>query len=58
MIVLSYAVLMIIRIYLIIPIYLQTSKAEGLAELHGVTGMSVLEKINSIYFQKVSPGLS
>ena len=53
-IVLSYEIIMIIRIYSIIPIYLQVSKTEGLAELHWVIGLSVLEKINSICFQKIS----
>ena len=33
-IVLSYVIIIIIRIYSIIPIYLQVSKTEGLAELH------------------------
>ena len=35
----------IIRINKILHIYLQVSKTEGLAELHWVTGLSVLEKI-------------
>ena len=47
-IILPYA---IIRIYTILHNYLQVSETEGLAELHWVIGMSVLEKINSIYFQ-------
>ena len=38
------------RIYTNLHIYLQVSKTEGLAELHWVIGLSVLEKINSIYF--------
>ena len=46
-IILSYA---IIRVYTILHIFLQVSKTEGLAELHWVIGLSVLEKINSIYF--------
>ena len=54
-IILSYA---IIRIYKILHIYLQVSETEGLAELHWVIGLSVLEKINSIYFQGISLVLS
>ena len=54
-IILSYA---IIRIYTILHIYLQVSETEGLAELHWVIGLSVLEKINSIYFQGISLVLS
>ena len=54
-IILSYA---IIRIYTILHIYLQVSETEGLAELHWVIGLSVLEKINSIYFQGISLALS
>ena len=54
-IILSYA---IIRIYTILHIYLQVSETEGLAELHWVIGLSVLEKINSIYFQGKSLVLS
>ena len=50
-IILSYA---IIRIYTILHIYLQVSETEGLAELRRVIGQSVLEKINSIYFQGIS----
>ena len=34
--------------------HLQVSETEGLAELHWVIGLSVLEKINSIYFQELS----
>ena len=49
--ILSYA---IIRICTILPIYMQVSETEGLAELHCVIGQSVLEKINSIYFQRIS----
>ena len=45
---------MIIRIYSIIPINLQVSKTERLAELDLVIGVSVLEKINSICFQRIS----
>ena len=48
----------IIRIYTILHICLQVSKTEGLAELHCVIGLSVLEKINSIYFQGISILLS
>ena len=47
MIILSYA---IIRIYPILHIYLQVFETEALAELHRVIGLSVLERINSIYF--------
>ena len=54
-IILSYA---IIRIYTILHIYLQVSETEGLAELHWVIRLSVLEKINSIYFQGISLVLS
>ena len=54
-IILSYA---IIRIYTILHIYLQVSETEGIAELHWVTGLSVLEKINSIYLQGISLVLS
>ena len=43
-----------IRIYTILHIYLQVSETEGLAKLHWVIGLSVLEKVNSIYFQGVS----
>ena len=50
-IILSYA---IFRIYTILHIYLQVSETQGLAELHWVIGPSVLEKINSIYFQGIS----
>ena len=49
---------MTIRIYSIIPIYLHVSKIEGLVELHCVVGLSVLEKINSIFFQRISLVLS
>ena len=35
----------IIRIYIILHIYLQVSETEGLADLHWVTGQSVLEKL-------------
>ena len=55
MIILSYT---IIRIYTILHIYLQVSETDGLAELHWVIGLSVLEKINSIYFQRISLVLS
>ena len=48
----------IIRIYTILHIYFQVSETEGLAELHWVIGLSVLEKINSIYFQGKSLVLS
>ena len=48
----------IIRIYTILHIYLQVTKTEGLAELHWVIGLSLLEKINSIYFQGISLVLS
>ena len=51
----SYA---IIRIYTILHIYLQVSETEGLTELHWVIGLSVSEKINSIYFQGLSLTLS
>ena len=44
-IILSYA---IIRIYIILHIYLQVSKTEGLAELQWVIGQIVSEKINPI----------
>ena len=54
-IILSYA---IIRIYKILHICFQVSETEGLAELHWVIGLSVLEKINSIYFQGISVVLS
>ena len=54
-IILSYA---IIRIYTILHIYLQVSETEGLAELHWVIGLNVLEKINSVYFQGISLVLS
>ena len=54
-IILSYA---IIRIYTFLHIYLQVSETERLAELHWVIGLSVLEKINSIYFQGISLVLS
>ena len=54
-IILSYA---IIRICTILRIYLQVSETEGLAELHWVIGLSVLEKNNSIYFQRISLVLS
>ena len=50
-IILSYA---IIRIYTILHIYLQFSETEGLEGLHWMIGLSVLEKINSIYFQGIS----
>ena len=46
----SYA---IIRIYTILDIYLQVSEIDGLAELHWLIRLSVLEKINSIYFQGI-----
>ena len=49
--ILSYA---IIRIYTILHIYLQVSETEGLAELHWVIGLSVLEQIYSIYFRGIS----
>ena len=45
-IILSYT---IIRICTILHIYMQVSETEGLAELH-----SVLEIINSVYFQGIS----
>ena len=54
-IILSYA---IIRIYTILHIYLQVSETEGLAELHSVIGLSVSEKVDSIYFQGISLVLS
>ena len=54
-IILSYA---IIRICTILHIYLQVPETGGLAELHWVIGLSVLEKINSIYFQGISLMLS
>ena len=41
---------MIVRIYSIIPIYLQLSKTEGLTEMHWLIGQSVLEKFNSILY--------
>ena len=53
--ILSYA---ITRIYTILHIYLQVSQTEGLVELQWVIGLSVLEKINSIYFQRISFVLS
>ena len=31
----------------------QVSETEGLPELHSVIGLSLLEKINSIYFQGI-----
>ena len=49
--ILSYA---IIRIHTILQIHLQVSETEGLAELHWVIGLSVSEKINSIYFLGIS----
>ena len=49
-IVLSYA---IIRIYVILPIYLQLAETEGLAKLDLVIGQSVLEKIESIYLHGI-----
>ena len=49
-IVLSYA---IIRIYIILPIYLQVAETEGLAKLDLVIGQIVLEKIDSIYFHGI-----
>ena len=54
-IILSYA---IIRIYIVLHIYLQVSETEGLAELHWVIGQSVLEKINSMYFDGISLAFS
>ena len=54
-IILSYV---IIRIYTISYIYLQVSETEGMAELHWVIGLKVLEKIISIYFQGISLLLS
>ena len=54
-IILSYA---IIRIYIILRIYLQVSKTEGLVELQWVIGQSVIEKINSIYFHEISLAFS
>ena len=54
-IILSYA---IIRIYTILHIYLQVSETERLAELQWVIELSVLEKINPIYFQGISLKLS
>ena len=54
-IILSYA---IIRIYTILHIYLQISETERLAELHRVIQLSLLEKINSIYFKGISLVLS
>ena len=44
---------MIIRIYSIIPIFLQVFKTGGLAELHWVIRLNVLEKIYSICFQGI-----
>ena len=52
-IILSYA---LIRICLILHIYF--TETEWLVELHWVSGLSVLEKINSIYFQGISLVLS
>ena len=46
------------RIYTILHIYLQVSETEGLAELHWVIGLSVLEKINLLYIQGISLVLS
>ena len=54
-IILSYAKT---RIYTILHIYLQVSKTEGQAELHWMIELSVLEKINSMYFQVISLVLS
>ena len=48
-IILSYG---IIRIETISDIYSQVSKTEGLAELQWVIGLSVAEKIKSIYKKK------
>ena len=48
----------IIRIYTILHTYLQVSETKGLAELHWVIGLSVLEKINSIHLQGISLVLS
>ena len=48
----------IIRIYTILHIYLLVSETEGLVQLHWVIGLSVLEKINLIYFQGISLVLS
>ena len=33
---------------------MHVSETKGLAELHGLIGQSVLEKINLIYFQGIS----
>ena len=48
----------IIRIYTILHIYLQVSETAGLAELHWVIGLSALQKVNSICFQRISLVLS
>ena len=45
---------LIINVYTILDIYLQVSITEGLAKLHWVIWLSVLEKINLIYFQGIS----
>ena len=54
----DYFIFAIIRIYTVLHIYLHVSETEGLAELHWVIGLSVLEKINSIYFYGISFVLS
>ena len=54
-IILSYA---IIRTYTILHIYLQVSETEWLVKLHWVIGLSLLEKINWIYFQGITLVLS
>ena len=54
-IILSYV---IITTYTILNIYLQVSETEGLAELYWMNGLSVLEKISSIYFLGISLVLS
>ena len=54
-IILSYAITAITQFYIYTCRSLET---EGLAELHWVIGLSVLEKINSIYFQGTSLVLS
>ena len=54
-IILRYA---IIRIYIVLHIYLQVSETERLADLHWVTGHSILEKINLIYVYGISLAFS
>ena len=46
------------RICTILHVYWQVSETERLAELYWVIGLSVLEKINSIYFQGISLAIS